>query len=106
VRAIAPVVKPASSAGSTSAAEIAMLDQARSTIDQGDPAHGLSILDAYATRFPHPVMGPEASILRIEALVKTGDRAGAKREGDAFLHANPASPYAPRIKSLLGTSNP
>jgi outer membrane protein assembly factor BamD (BamD/ComL family) len=83
-----------------------MLDQARSSIDHGDPAQGLSILDAYASRFPHPIMGPEASILRIEALVKTGDHAGAKRAGEAFLRANPTSPYAPRVQSLLGTSNP
>ena len=83
-----------------------MLDQARAAIDHGDAARGLSLLDAYASRFPHGVMGPEASILRIEALVNEGDRAAADREGDAFLRANPTSPYAARIASLLGRSNP
>jgi hypothetical protein len=51
-------------------------------------------------------MGPEASVLRIEALAKTGDRAAAKRAADAFLRANPASPYAARVQSLVGASNP
>ena len=83
-----------------------MLDQARTAIEEGDPARGLSILDAYGSRFPHGVMGPEASILRIEALVNAGDRTEAKREASAFLRSNPTSPYAPRIRSLLGSSNP
>jgi outer membrane protein assembly factor BamD (BamD/ComL family) len=83
-----------------------MLDQARGAVRDGQPARGLSILDAYASRFPHGAMAPEASIVRIEALVRAGDRAGAKRAGDAFLRANPSSPYAPRIESLVGSTNP
>jgi hypothetical protein len=103
-RTTAPSTMP--SAGSSSAAELAMLDQARAAIDHGDAGRGLSLLDAYASRFPRGVMGPEASILRIEALANKGDRAAASREGEAFLRANPTSPYAARIASLLGTSNP
>jgi outer membrane protein assembly factor BamD (BamD/ComL family) len=83
-----------------------MLDDARAAIDHGDASRGLSILDAYRHRFPRGVMAPEASILRIEALVNTGKQDAAQREGDAFLRANPQSPYAARIGSLLGTSNP
>ena len=50
-------------------------------------------------------MGPEASVLRIEALVAARDLDAAKREGEAFLRANPSSPYAPRVESLLGRTN-
>ena len=66
----------------------------------------LAILDGYGSRFAHGVMGPEASILRIEALVNAGDRPAAKRAADAFLRANPKSPYAARVASLLGATNP
>jgi hypothetical protein len=106
VRPVAPPSKPAASTGSTSAAELAMLDDARGAISGGDPQRGLAILGAYGGRFPHGLMGPEAAILRIEALVSSGDRAQAKREGDAFLRANPTSPYASRVESLVGSSNP
>jgi hypothetical protein len=83
-----------------------MLDQARAAIDHGDSARSLALLNEYAGRFPRGVMRPEASILRIEALVNLGNQAAAKREGEAFLRANPESPYAARIGSLLGTPNP
>jgi len=93
-------------AGANPAAELAILDQAREAIGDREPARGISILDDYGRRFPSGVMGPEASILRIEALVASGDRDGAKRAGDAFLRANPASPYASRIASLLAAPRP
>jgi hypothetical protein len=50
-------------------------------------------------------MGQEAWALRIEALVRAGDRAAAKRSADAFLLANPGSPYGPRVRALV-ESNP
>ncbi len=105
-RATTPSGKATVATGSTSAAELVLLDQARSAIDAGDPARGLALLDTYASRFPHGVMAPEASVLRIEALVNAGNPSAAKREGEAFLRANPTSPYAARVGSLLGTSNP
>ena len=51
-------------------------------------------------------MGPEATVLRVEALVRAGDRSAAARVGNAFLAGNPQSPYATRIRSLLGAPNP
>ncbi len=72
---------------------------------RGDPARGLALLDAYTTRFPHAAMIPEATVLRVEALTGAGDRPAAQRAADAFLAAHPESPYAARIRSLLGESN-
>jgi len=93
-------------AGSSVHAELATLEQARATLAAGDPARALSLLDAYGTTFPRGSMGPEATVLRVEALVRAGDRAAAERVGSAFLASNPQSPYAARIRSLLGASNP
>jgi outer membrane protein assembly factor BamD (BamD/ComL family) len=66
----------------------------------------LSTLDEYARGFPHGALAPEASVLRIEALVAAGDRTAAMRAAQSFLQANPTSPYAQRIESLLGAPNP
>jgi len=105
-RPSAPPNKVSVAASANAAAELAMLDQARGAIRSGEPAEALSILDAYRSRFPRGAMGPEASILRVEALVRAGDRAGAEREGESFRGANPNSPYAARIASLLSTPIP
>jgi hypothetical protein len=85
--------------------ELATLDSARHAIDAGDAARALSILDGYAQRFAAGVMGQEASILRVEALVKAGDRSAAERAADEFLRKNPTTPYAARVRSLVGAPN-
>jgi hypothetical protein len=97
---------PHSAAGSGAADEVATLDQARTVLGHGDPARALSILDEYARRFPRGALAPEAAVLRIEALVAAGDRAAATRAAQSFLRANPSSPYAQRIESLLLAPNP
>jgi hypothetical protein len=102
------VSKPASAATDSPAFtdELAMLDSARHAIDAADPARALSILDGYARRFAGGTMRQEASILRIEALEKAGDPFAAKRAAEAFLHENPTTPYAARVRSLVGSPNP
>jgi hypothetical protein len=94
------------SAGASAAVELTMLDEARSAIARGDPARALSTLDDYVRGFPHGALSPEACVLRIEALVAAGDRPAAMRAAQSFLQANPTSPYAQRIESLLGAPNP
>jgi hypothetical protein len=93
-------------AGSAMRDELSWLEGARAAIGSGNPAGALSLLDRYAARFPHGAMGPEATVLRIEALRDAGDRPAAERAAAAFLAAEPRSPYAARVRSLLGQSNP
>lgn len=100
----APASPPPTVARMDMDAELASLERARAALSSGDPARALSILDRYATRFPHAAMAPEAAVLRIEALVRAGDRSSAQRVADAFLASNPGSPYAARIRSLVGTN--
>jgi hypothetical protein len=92
--------------GSSAATELMLLDEARGALAAGDPSQALSILEAYRRRFPHAALAPEASVLRIEALVAAGDPTAASRAAQSFLQANPASPYAQRIRSVLESSNP
>ncbi|HEX8793712.1 MAG TPA: outer membrane protein assembly factor BamD [Polyangiaceae bacterium] len=107
-RAAAPAASvapgPTESATSSVPSELAALQQARAALGAGDPARALSMLDAYGARFPHGAMAQEAVVLRIEALVRAGDRPAAQRAADAYLGANPQSPYVDRIRSLLGTN--
>lgn len=99
-----PTLGPDAGTASTLPAELAVLEQARGAIAAGDPALSLWLLDGYAGRFPRGSMAPEATMLRIEALVKVGDRGAATRTADALLAGDPGSPYAARVQSLLATS--
>ncbi len=104
-RSPTPIRGPDRSNETSVHAELAALEQARSALESGDAARALSWLDAYRVRFPRGSMAPEAAVLRIEALVRTGDMDAAERVGDAFLAGQPQSPYAARIRSLIGGSN-
>jgi outer membrane protein assembly factor BamD (BamD/ComL family) len=99
------VAPPVATTAPSFSVEVSTLDQARAAIADREPARALAILDEYAARFPRGVMGPESSVLRIEALLGAGDRTAAERVAHAFLLNNPASPYEQRIQSLL-MSNP
>ena len=85
--------------------EIAMLDQARRALSLGEPARSLSILDAYVERFPRGTLAPEATLVRIEALIKAGDRPAAERAAEALEASRPDNPYGARVRSLLASPN-
>ena len=87
-------------------AEIALLDEARGALSRGQPARALSILDAYVARFPRATLAPEATLLRVDALVHAGDRPAAERAAAALVANHLDSPYAGRVQSLLALPNP
>jgi hypothetical protein len=82
--------------------ELAVLDQARRALAQHDHAAALARLDDYARRFPRRHLASEATVLRIETLVKSGNTALAKKVGKDFLARQPNSPYGKRVTSLIG----
>ncbi len=94
----APTGKPQASL----ADEVAQLQKAKLALKGGNPAQALTELGIYGQRFPRPMLGAEASVLRIEALSQSGDGARAKALAEAFLAKNPNSPYAARLRSLTG----
>jgi TolA-binding protein len=101
----APHALKASSAPTDINGEIAAIAQARSELDKGNARAGLAALDRYQQDYPHGALAPEATVLRIEALLESGDRARAKSLGEAFLKAHPKSPHAQRVRSLIGAGN-
>ena len=98
----APRVEPRSAEGSM-AQEIAKLDQARVALTEGDAVRTQQLVNDYEARFPEGSFLEEAEVLRIEALLQQGDRAGATRVGTRFLGSHPTSPHAGRVRTLLGS---
>jgi type IV secretory pathway VirB10-like protein len=82
------------------AEEIQNIDSARALIRQGRTKEALAALD----RGKSKSLGVEATVLRIEALMRQGDRARATALANSFLAAHPKSPYAARIRTLLRNS--
>lgn len=82
--------------------EVAAIKQAKVALASGDAAQALRELDNYRARFPRGRLAQEASVVRIESLLKAGNEAAANSAADRFLSANGDSPYAARVRSLVG----
>jgi outer membrane protein assembly factor BamD (BamD/ComL family) len=60
------------------------------------------LVDAYEAEYPGGAFTQEAEVVRVDALVREGNRAEAERAGKRFLSAYPKSPHAARVRTLLG----
>jgi hypothetical protein len=85
--------------------EVAALKRASSALASGDAALALAVLQDYGARFPAGSLASEAAVLRIQALAQAGNASAARRAAESFLAAYPRSPYAERVRSVVG-SNP
>jgi hypothetical protein len=82
--------------------ELRALDEASAALRAGHTHQCLALLNAYDRAFPAGAMKIEASVLRVEALVREGRTAEAERLGDALLGRADTKPYRARILGLLG----
>jgi len=82
------------------ARELRSLDEARSTLADGDPSGALAALDRHDRAFATGPLRTEANILRVEALLARGDRAAARKLARALLARDPASPHARRLRTI------
>jgi hypothetical protein len=87
------------------AEELPYIDRARRSLAEGEPADAILALNTYELHFTHPRLAEEAQVLRIEALMRLGKTDQARSVADSFLRADPASPYAKRVQSLLHQSD-
>ena len=81
--------------------EIEVIDAAREAVVAGDSRRALASLDGYDRKFPRGTFQQEALLLRIEALVRTGDHAGAAALAQRFMRLYPGSAHAKRLQSLV-----
>jgi hypothetical protein len=87
-----------SSSASKLVEEAAAVQQARKTLAQGNPSGALSILSQLDKDIPRGGLGQERAILSIEALAASGQKSRAAQLANAFLAANPTSPYGDRAR--------
>lgn len=79
------------------------IDAARAALAAGDAAKTLRLVAEYERRYPRGHFADEAEVLRIHALVKSGQRAAAESAGQRWLAAHPRSPHAARVRALLSS---
>jgi len=84
------------------AEEVAALKSAKAALAAGNAGQSLRELDAYRMRFSRGRLSQEATVVRIEAQLKSGNQAAANATADRFLAANPDSPYSARVHTLIG----
>lgn len=94
------VVESVPSPADALAGEVRALDEVRQSLRSGAATKALSQLDQYAKDHPRPVLGNEAQVLRIEALVGAGREAAAKAMATEYLRQWPNSPFAPKVRAL------
>jgi len=90
---------------STLGREVARMAAARSALAAGEAARTLAILDSYESEFPAGTFSVEVSVLRVEALARSGRMDEARRLGERFLKEHPHGLFARRVASTLGTLN-
>ena len=79
-----------------------MLDQARTFLLSKSPRQALSVIERYRVTWPTGRMHLEATVLQIEALVQAGQRTQATSLARDFLASNPRTPFARRVRALVG----
>jgi hypothetical protein len=84
------------------AEEVAAIKSAKGALASGNAAQALRELDAYKLHFPRGRLAQEATVVRIEALIGSGNQAAASTVADHFLAAHPDSPYSARVRTLIG----
>jgi len=102
-RAPSASAAPKSSADTSIASEILMIDQARKSVAAGSGAGAIRALDDYRRQYPRGRFSEEATLIRIEALAQSGNRAGAKALAGRYRASHPNSPHLRRIESIVGS---
>lgn len=81
--------------------EVRLVDAARAALRAGNPSACLRLLNTRQHRFPKGLLGPEAAIVRIEALHSSGECELVRTEGERFLVTHPSGPLAARVRAIL-----
>ncbi len=82
--------------------EIAVLDTARAALSAGDAHQALNIVRRYETKYAAGSFRPEASAIKIEALLKIGREAEARDLARRFVAEQRGTFLAKRVAELAG----
>jgi TolA-binding protein len=97
----APPDPKAQALAARTAAEQALLDEARTQVEANNVTGALSTLDRMKKRFPRGTLVQERELLRVEAYKAKGQTVAAKRAARKFAKSFPDSPHLGDIESLL-----
>jgi hypothetical protein len=97
---VEPTAADDSAATPALADEISRLDTVRKLLAANRAKPALAALRNYDREHPSGALRQEATLLRIEALHRAGDRERARTLAERFLAEHPDSPHAPRIRAL------
>jgi hypothetical protein len=81
-------------------AEVELLERARAALANNDPRRALRELDAYAKTLRGTRLRDEATLLRIDALARSGQHDAAQALARRFVDQHPDSPLADRARML------
>jgi outer membrane protein assembly factor BamD (BamD/ComL family) len=82
--------------------QVAFIDTAREAISAGGSRRALEILRRYLDKYPAGSFRPEATALKIEALMKLGREAEARALAERFLAEHRGSLLARRVADVAG----
>lgn len=88
--------------GRTLSLEVAALERAKTALGAGDTDAALRALDRYRAQFSRGELSSEETVLRVEALLAKGESTEARALAADYSAAHPESPYARRIRDLVG----
>ena len=81
-----------------------MLERARRALASGSASTALMELDTYEQSARARALGTEATVLRVEALLQSGQRTSAVALAQRLLAAQPRGPHASRLRSVVASS--
>jgi len=82
--------------------QIGSIDAARDALAKGADRAAMEILRRYQDRYPAGSFRPEATALKVEALVKLGRQAEARALAERFVAEHRGSLLAARVAALAG----
>ena len=85
--------------------ELELLDRARRDLANGDPRSALVALERREREIKNPALNPEATLVRVQALLASGDRDRALALAKDFLSRVSSGPHAERMRRLIATSH-
>lgn len=92
--------KPAKQSNNDLGQELALLDAAKAALSAANPRGALSALDD-AAQLPRRVLVPEATVLRVRALVALRRTSEARQLVETFVKQAPNSPVGPVLRDLV-----
>ncbi len=84
--------------------EIDLVAEARAALSRGDARGCLAAVDRHEQEFPAGQLALEMKVMRIEATLASGDRAGARALAQEYLAKHSGSAYDTRVRSLAAST--